>query len=170
MDIDIAPADQAPAARRNRSLELIVAMIVATLVAPVAAPASVLFVFGLVTGGIEVSLLALPLAPFMLLTMPGMVGYAMGFVAVALLGTGLTALTLRIPRLRPVWIWTATGALSGTLIAAAFAPTEPLMLLCGTAAGGSCALLYRLIVARPLAACLTGEGALDCPEPRADLD
>jgi hypothetical protein len=140
-------------------------MIIATLVAPTVAPASVVFVLFLFHGDLDGGLLAFLLAPLALLTEAGLYGYVIALFAVALLGTGLTLLALGHTWLRPKWIWTAIGALGGTLIAAAFTPTEPLMLLCGTAAGGSCALLYRLIVARPLAAHPIGDGVSDCPKP-----
>ena len=170
MLIETAPVDQQPSPWRIRSLELIVAMGIATLIAPLAAPASILIVFFLTHGDFGGSLLMLVLAPMAVFTAPGFYGYVMAFSAVSVLGTAMTLLALHHPRLRPIWIWTAIGALFGMVIASFFAPVEPFTFLYGTAAGGSCAFLYRLIVARPLAAHRTAASSPDCPTPDADLD
>jgi hypothetical protein len=167
---EMTAVEQKPGAPLVPSLELIVAMGLATLIAPLAAPASILIVLGLANGGIGTGLFALALAPLSLLTVPGLYGYAMAFPAVSVLGTVLTQLTLTRGRLRPVRIWAAIGALSGMLIAAALVPIEPVMFMCGAAAGGSCAFVYRLIIARPLAAHRSGGIARDCPKPQAELD
>jgi hypothetical protein len=148
----------------TRRLDLALAMALATLIAPAAAPGSVLVVMFLIYGDVGNGLWAIVLAPLAILTIAGFFGYVMAFFAVAVCGTALTLLALRRSRLRPKRIWAAIGAVFGTLIAAAFLPSEPAMLLCGTAAGGSCAFLYRLVIARALAAWPTGDPALDRPK------
>jgi hypothetical protein len=151
---------------------LILAMILATAIAPLAAPPSVLIVFSLLHGDSPADLLALPLAPLAFFTVPAIYGYVAAFIAVSVLGTALTVLALRLPQLRPIWIWAATGALFGILVALAFSYSffGLFIILSGAAAGGSCALVYRLIVGGPLAAYATGGSALDCPKPEAELD
>ena len=124
MPIETASMDKPLPARRIPSLELAVAMGIATLIAPAAAPASVVTVLLLLYGDFGGGLLAFALGPLALLTAAGVYGYVMAFFAVALLGTALTLLALRRPRLRPKWIWTAVGALFGMLIAAALVPSS----------------------------------------------
>jgi hydrogenase/urease accessory protein HupE len=134
-------------------LRLFLSMILATLIAPLAAPASILIVISLALGDSPADLLALPFAPLGFFTVPGIYGYVAAFIAVSILGTALTILTLRLPQLRPIWIWAAIGALFGILVALMFTYGffGWLGILCGSAAGGSCALVYRLIVGRPIA-------------------
>ena len=117
-------------------------MFAATLIAPLAAPISIVFALGLLEGSAEMALLA----PLTLVTIPGIYGYALAFIPVLLLGTGLTVASLHFPVLRPAWIWLATGAFFGTLMGMAIAPGGRDMLAYGAVAGSACALVYRVIV------------------------
>lgn len=117
-------------------------MTAATLIAPVAAPISLILAVALREGSADMILLA----PLSLITIPGMYGYAAGFIPVLVLGTVLTLLSLGFPVLRPKRIWFATGAFFGILMGLAFVANGWDMLAYGAIAGSACALACRLIV------------------------
>ena len=122
--------------------ETILRMVAATLVAPAAAPMSVFIAVAFRMGEPSMGLLA----PLTFVTIGGIYGYAFAFLPVLLLGTALTALSLRFPALRPRRIWLATGAFFGILTALVLFASDWELLVYGAIAGSACALAYRLIV------------------------
>lgn len=117
-------------------------MFAATLIAPLAALVSVILAIAVWEGSPDMILFA----PFILVTIPGIYGFVLAFVAVLVLGTALTAASLRFPVLRLKRIWLATGVFFGILIGLAFVANGLDMLVYGAIAGSACALAYRLIV------------------------
>ena len=127
-------------------------MFAATLIAPLAALVSVILAIALRDGSPDMIFFA----PFILVTIPGMYGFVLAFVAVLVLGTALTAASLRFPVLRLKRIWLSTGAFFGILIGLAFVANGWDMLLYGAIAGSAGALTYRLILGPALRDCSAG--------------
>ncbi|HEY5722157.1 MAG TPA: hypothetical protein VIT45_07530 [Allosphingosinicella sp.] len=140
---------------------LFAAMAAATLVAPAAAPISVIIASVMREGSADMLLFA----PMILVMRPGLYGFALAFCPVLLLGTALTAASLRFPALRPKRVWLATGAFFGILIGLALFPGGWDMVLYSGIAGAACALAYRLIVG-PMVRNLTESRARPGMEPR----
>ena len=125
-----------------RPLRLFVAMFAATLIAPAAAPISVIVAMAIRDGSADLLLFA----PLALVTLPGLYGYFIGFLATLLLGTAMTLLSLRFPVARSLRIWLAVGAVSGALVGLVFRAHGWEVPALAAVAGAASALTYRLIV------------------------